>query len=233
MGMAPAPSSDALQFGPNRAPIWIGRISGLEACLSSAPVLFAGFAWNQGVGVTAACALFGLIGEAFGIWMLLAASRISRFRATLTPDRRKRSYGGAARGARFQPHRYLEPGRAGRRPGHLHSLHQTGDFNLNDVRWKNLHGLTPEISRRTGLREGHVTPERTTAQTELPASERRMRRVLRVFGWILLAMCAILFLPVIAGALAAGFSSDLSRAAFFLVFAAAAAVAIIRFYRRH
>ena len=246
--MASAPSSAALEFGPNRAPIWLARIIGVVACLSSALLLFAGIAGDQGAGVLAVCAVFGSIGEAFGIWMLLTGSRISRFRATLTPSALRLA---AATGRNiwlqgavtqvsvewsevqgFSRVDIMNPAAQSGTQGTYILYTKQGDFNLNDVQWKNLDGLMQEISRRSGHAAGEVAAERTSAQTELHASERRMRSVQRVFGWSIVAITSLLLLPVIAGGFAIGFSSDLAKAAFFLVFAIGAAASMIRFYRR-
>jgi hypothetical protein len=246
--MASAQSSAALEFGPNRAPIWFARIFGVAACLSSGLLLFAGIGWDQGAGMLAVCTVFGLIGEAFGIWMLLTGSRISRFRATVTPGGLRLA---AATGRSiwlqgavtqvtvewsevqgFSRVDIMNPAAQSGTQGTYILYTKQGDFNLNDVQWKNLDALMQEISRRSGHAPGDVAAERTSAQTELHSSERRMRSAERIFGWSILAITSLLLLPVIAGGLAIGFSSDLAKAAFFLVFAIAAAASMIRFYRR-
>jgi hypothetical protein len=246
--MAPPPSSDTLEFGPQRAPIWIGRISGLMACLASVSLLaVAGETVGQAAGMAAACTVFALAVAVFGVWMLVTAARISSFRATLTPEALRL----AATGGRgiwlqgavtehtiawaevqgFSRVDVMNPAEQGGAQATYILYTKRGDFNLNNVQWQNLEGLMREMARRSGHAAGEVAPERTAAQTELHRSEHRMRSVLRVFGSIILAMSGAMLLLVLPG-LSTGFSSDLAKAGFVLVFAVSAAVSMIRFYRR-
>jgi hypothetical protein len=252
MKMAAAPASERLEFGPRRAPIWMARIFGAIACAGSLLVLVAAGITLRTTGQ--AQAIFGVLGLfcaiwiAFGVWMLITASRMSRFRAIVTPGA-LRLVAAKGRSVWFQGSvaeittpwtdvqgfsRVDTPNPAAR--GGAQSTYilftKGGDFSLNSIQWENLDGLIAEIARRSGHSAGEVAPERAAAEAQLQVSERRMSSVQRVFGWIILVASGAMLLPVIVGMLARGPSVDLARAALFLIFAMGVAASMIRFYRR-
>lgn len=252
MKMADGPASERLEFSPRRAPIWMARIFGAIACCGSLLVLVAGITLGHTAGQGRA--MFGVLGLfcpiwiAFGVWMLFTASRMSRFRAIVTPGA-LRLVAAQGRSIWFQGSvaevtaawtevqgfsRVDTPNPAAR--GGAQSTYilftKGGDFSLNSIQWENLDGLMLEIARRSGHSAGEVAPERAATEAQLQVSERRMSSVQRVLGWIILVASGAILLPVIAGLLSRGPSADLGRAVFFLIFAMAVAASMIRFYRR-
>lgn len=243
-----APPGETVEFGPRRAPVWLARIFGAVAALAAiAMIAIAAARGRQTAGLTPLLGFFGLIWGAFGAWMLYAASRMSRFRAIVTPAA-LRLIASKGRSVWFQgalaeatiP--WLEVQGFSRvdtanpaAPGGAQATYllytKDGDFSLNNLQWENLDLLMREIARRSGHGADQIAPERAAAQSELRSSERRLRSVQRVLGWVVLVTSGILLLPVIAGALAHGFSSDLGKAAMFLVLAMGVAASVIRFYR--
>jgi hypothetical protein len=134
MKMAAAPASERLEFGPRRAPIWMARIFGAIACAGSLLVLVAAGITLRTTGQ--AQAIFGVLGLfcaiwiAFGVWMLITASRMSRFRAIVTPGalRLVAAKGRSVWFQGIQPGRHPESGCTGRGAIHLYSFHQGRRF---------------------------------------------------------------------------------------------------------
>jgi hypothetical protein len=244
-----APPAESVEFGPRRGPIWVARIFGAIACMGAVLVLaIAATVGRQTPGMIAFLGVFGLVWAAFGAWMLFAASRMARFRAVLTPSALRVT---ASRGRSiwfqgdvaevtvswpdvqgFDRVDTLNPSAQSGTQSTYILLTKAGDFSLNNVQWENLDGLIREVVRRTGHGAGQVASERAAAQAEIQAKERRMSSAQRVFGWIVLVTSGLMLLAVMVGTLATGFSSDLLKAALFLVFAMSVGASVIRFYRR-
>lgn len=239
-----------LAFGPNRAPVWLAGFSGLVACLCAGLFLMLATyeSSGQGAGTAAFLGIAAVVAGAFGVWMLVNAWRISKLRATLTPEALHLvAHGGRriwlqralaeatipwAEVQGFSHVGILNPAAKGGTQTTYILYTRQGDFTLNDIQWNNLAGLIDEISRRTARPSGEVAPERTVALDQVHAGERRMFWVLRVLGWILAGMCAILLLPLIVDAFSSGISGDIARAAIFLAIAITLAGSMIRYYRR-
>ncbi len=236
-------------FGPNRGPAWLGLIVGVVACLCAGLLLVsAGELAGQSVGSAIFFSIFGVAAAAFGVWMWLMGSRIFKLRATVTGDALKlmahsgrgiwmqRSLAEAtipwAEVQGFSCVGILNPSAKDGTQSTYILYTKRGDFTLNDVQWNNLAGLMREISVHTGRPAGEVTQERTAAVEQVHAGERRMFSIQRILGRILLGISAAMLLLVALGVLAEGFSSDLAKAAFFLIFAMSAGWSMIRFYRR-
>lgn len=227
----------------------MARIFGIAACAGSAAVVVAAVTvGRQTPGLLPVIGFFGLLWAALGAWMLFAAARMSRFRAIVTPaalrltasQGRSIWFQGASAEAiipwpevqGFSRADTPNPAAQGGAQSSYILYTKEGDFSLNSLQWENLDGLIQQIAKRTGHGAGEVASERAAAQTELRSSERRMRSIQRVFGWIVLITSGLLLLPVLGTLFSTGMTADTGKAAIFLLFAMGVAASVIRFYRR-
>ncbi len=244
-----APPAESVEFGPRRGPIWVARIFGALACMGAIAVLvIAVTVGRQTPGVIPFLAIFGPVWVAFGAWMLFAASRMSRFRAVVTPSALRLVAGkgqsvwfqGAVAEAAvawtdvqgFTRVDIPDPNPLGGVYANYVLYTKGGVFSLNSAQWENLEGLMQEVARRTGHTAGDVGPEHSAEQARQRASAQSMSTVRRVLAWMALTSSAILLLPLVLGLFAGHVSPDMAIAAPFLVISIAVAAYMIRFYRR-